>query len=143
MHIPVSGTNYKGYCDPEKSWGLPSLKAFIDTFASLHFKETEGEIPSIGNKAVRDGVKYGEYTGKSHARGYAVDIDFGVDTGNDLVKEGNYDEDAHREQIKRYLECGATFVYIGNENLADEFDNRVQHDDKDEHNDHDHVNAPH
>ncbi len=138
MQIPYNGSSYTGYGSREASWGLPELKTFIDKFAAKHLQETKKK-PYIGNKAVRDGVKYRPHDGVSHARGYAVDIDFGVDTGNAKVGEKGYDEKAHRAQIKRYLACGANLVFIGNKKLAKGFGSEIRYDKY--HDDHDHVNA--
>lgn len=143
IKIDYKGTNYTGYGREEACWGLPELKTFIDKFAALHLKEAKKK-PYIGNKAVRDGVKYYPHDGKSHAKGYAVDIDFGVDTGNAKVGKTGYDEKAHREQIKRYLACGAKYVIIGSEKIAKELTGKngitVKYDGEG-HSDHDHINV--
>ena len=84
-------------------------------------------------------MKYYPHDGESHAGGYGVDIDFGVDTGNAVVDDAGYDEAAHREQIKRYLACGARLVYIGNRIIASNLGAKVIYDEK--HKNHDHINV--
>ncbi len=138
IKIDYKGTNYTGYGREEACWGLPELKTFIDKFAALHFKETKKK-PYIGNKGIKDGVVYAPHNGVSHAAGYGVDIDFGVDTGNAKVNKEGYDEDAHYKQVERYISCGASKVYIGNNKIANKLGSKVKFD-KD-HDDHDHVNV--
>jgi hypothetical protein len=137
VEIPYNGTNYTGYGREDAIWGLPELKTFIEKFAAKQFKEAKKK-PQIGNKAIRDGVKYDPHTGESHAGGYGVDIDFKNTCGNDTDKQG-YIEKNHEAQIKRYLACGASKVLIGNKKLAKKLGDKVVFWKR--HENHDHVNS--
>jgi hypothetical protein len=139
VEIPYNGSNYTGYGLEKAIWGLPELKSLIEKFAAKQLEDTEKK-PYIGNKSIKDGVKYYPHKGKEHALGYAVDIDFKNTCGNNWGEVG-YIEINHEAQIKRYLACGASKVVIGNERLANKLGNKVVYDSSGNHYHHDHVES--
>ncbi|MBW7998037.1 MAG: hypothetical protein FVQ81_16010 [Candidatus Glassbacteria bacterium] len=110
VKIPYKCDLYHGYGQEEASWGQPALRTFLENFGEQHIKETNGKKPWVGNKGLRDGVKYGKHTGVSHMRGRGVDIRIWPRCATHDIEDKDYNVEEHVKQIKSYFDNGAIYV---------------------------------